>query len=74
MEYFENKAYIIGNSHPTPKNEMEKIIEQMNQINISICKISAQNATGTGFFCKIPISEEDQNEEYFLGLITCKTF
>ena len=64
-----NEAHIGGNHHSISKAEMEKIIDQMNR---SICNISFQKSHGTGFFCKIPISDENQNTNYFLGLITCK--
>ena len=63
-----NEAHIDGNPHAISKAEMMKIIDQMNR---SICKINYQNSSGTGFFCKIQVSEENQNENYFLGLITC---
>jgi len=63
-----NEVHIDGNPHAISKAEMIKIIDQMNR---SICKISYLNSDGTGFFCKILISEENQNENYFLGLITC---
>jgi len=63
-----NEAHIDGNPHAISKAEMMKIIDQMNR---SICKINYQNSSGTGFFCKILVSEENQNENYFLGLITC---
>ena len=63
-----NEAHIDGNPHAISKAEMMKIIDQMNR---SICKINYLNSNGTGFFCKILISEENQNENYFLGLLTC---
>ena len=68
MSYISNQAYIRGNSHSISKIGMEKIIDQMNK---SICKIYYNNIFGTGFFCNIPISEQNQNPNYFLGLITC---
>ena len=63
-----NAAHIDGNPHAISTAEMMKIIDQMNR---SICKINYLNSNGTGFFCKKLISEENQNENYFLGLLTC---
>ena len=63
-----NEAHIGGNPLSISKAEMEKIIIQMNK---SICKIYYKNTFGTGFFCNIPISDQNQNTNYFLALITC---
>ena len=63
-----NEAHIGGNPLSISKAEMEKIIIQMNK---SICKIYYNNTFGTGFFCNIPISDQNQNTNYFLALITC---
>ena len=51
-----NEAHIGGNPLSISKAEMEKIIIQMNK---SICKIYYKNTFGTGFFCNIPISDQN---------------
>ena len=63
---FNKEAHITGNAHSISQEEMEKILNQMNKC---ICKINYDNSFGTGFFCKIPISDNKKN--YFLALITC---
>ena len=68
MGNISNEAYINGNPQSISKAEMERIIHQMNR---SICKININHTFGTGFFCNIPISDQNQNGNYFLGLITC---
>ena len=60
------EVHIKGNVHSISQWEMQKIINQMNKC---ICKIICNNSFGTGFFCKIPISDNNQN--HVVALITC---
>ena len=52
------EAYIKGNVDSLSQEEMEEILNQMSKF---ICKINYDNSFGTGFFCKIPISDNKKN-------------
>ena len=62
-----NEALISNNPSSISKNELQKIIYQMNN---SICKINYNHIFGTGFFCAINISDQNQHLNYFFALIT----
>ena len=63
-----NQAHIKGSSEPIDKDTMMTILKLIDK---SICKINYGDIFGTGFFCKIPISNQNQNTNYFFTLITC---
>ena len=63
-----NQAHIKGSSEPIDKDTMMTILKLIDK---SICKINYGDIFGTGFFCKIPISNQNQNINYFFTLITC---
>ena len=63
-----NQAHIKGSSEPIDKDTMMTILKLIDK---SICKINYGDVFGTGFFCKIPISNQNQNTNYFFTLITC---
>ena len=58
-----NQAHIKGSSEPIDKDTMMTILKLIDK---SICKINYGDIFGTGFFCKIPISNQNQNINFFL--------
>jgi len=69
MGNISNEAHIKSNHPSISLEELNKILDQMNK---SICKIDQGDILGTGFFCNIPISIQNQCINYCLALITCK--
>ena len=69
MGNISNEAHIKSNHPSISLEELNKILDQMNK---SICKIDQGDIFGTGFFCNIPISIQNQCINYCLALITCK--
>ena len=69
MGNISNEAHIKSNHPSISLEELNKIRDQMNK---SICKIDQGDIFGTGFFCNIPISIQNQCINYCLALITCK--
>ena len=65
MSDIEEEKILKSNNIQLCIDDKIKIIEQMK---FSVCKIHKENSNGTGFFCKIPISEPEN--EYINVLIT----
>ena len=57
-----NQAHIKGSSEPIDKDTMMTILKLIDK---SICKINYGDVFGTGFFCKIPISNQKSKYQLF---------